>query len=279
MMLRDYSGSSGPVDVSSLRVASPCNEAWASMTGDAQMRHCASCDRTVYNLSEMSTRDIESLLAKKEGRVCIRFYRRADGTVLVDDCPIGLREFRRRTARLALFILSVLSSLVLGFLRSAMMPVQRSLQAPQTGMPHGEPPTGHSAVTTAAVIQDDNIPVQADDPEAAFCWFPRRELAIQRKRLLAQRNTIVEETGGGWTMGAAYSPYTYSPMSQLTPSISTKTLAGAMGDGATDVQRQIQEATNGYEAAEKSGNQAAAAQFLLRRNALDKRLRALRSGN
>ena len=27
-----------------------------------------------------------------QGRLCVRFYRRADGTVLTQDCPVGLRR-------------------------------------------------------------------------------------------------------------------------------------------------------------------------------------------
>lgn len=84
---------------------------------------------------------------------------------------------------------------------------------------------------------------------------------------------------------AGYSPYAYAPgtsaMAGGTGSATTGTTAG-MGavatDGAAETSRQLGEANAGYAAAERSGNQAAAAQWLLRRNALDKRLRELRAG-
>jgi len=81
-----------------LRVASPCNMSWDAMTGDERVRFCGSCEKNVYNLSAMSREDGERLLVEKEGKVCVRFYRRADGTVMTTDCPVGARKVRRRIA-------------------------------------------------------------------------------------------------------------------------------------------------------------------------------------
>src|SRR5262249_4552219 len=50
------------------------------------------------NLSGMSRRQAEDLLAGQEGRLCVHLYRRADGTVLTTDCPVGLAAVRRRMA-------------------------------------------------------------------------------------------------------------------------------------------------------------------------------------
>jgi hypothetical protein len=77
-------------------VASPCTASWDAMTGDGRVRHCGQCDRHVYNLSEMRREDAEALVQSVEGRMCIRFYRRADGTLLTDDCPVGLQAVRRQ---------------------------------------------------------------------------------------------------------------------------------------------------------------------------------------
>ncbi len=83
-----------------LRVASPCTVSWEAMAGDARVRHCGACRLNVYNLSAMSRREAEDLVRRSEGRLCVRFYRRADGTVLTQDCPVGLRAVRRRLALL-----------------------------------------------------------------------------------------------------------------------------------------------------------------------------------
>jgi hypothetical protein len=81
-----------------LSVASPCTVSWDTMKGDDRVRHCGACRLNVFNLSEMSRRQAEDLIRKKEGRLCVRFYRRADGTVLTKDCPVGIRAIRRRIA-------------------------------------------------------------------------------------------------------------------------------------------------------------------------------------
>jgi hypothetical protein len=60
------------------------------------MRYCTSCRQNVYNLSAMSRNEAEALIIQKEGRLCVRFFRRADGTVLTQDCPVGMRAWRRR---------------------------------------------------------------------------------------------------------------------------------------------------------------------------------------
>jgi hypothetical protein len=63
--------------------------------GTTRFRFCKQCWKHVYNLSAMSRLEAEALAAKTEGRRCVRFYVRADGTVLTDDCPVGLRLARR----------------------------------------------------------------------------------------------------------------------------------------------------------------------------------------
>ena len=87
------------VDLKLIRIASPCPADWNKMAGDDLVRHCAECDLNVYNLSAMTERDIQRLLGNAQGRVCGRFYRRADGTILTQDCPRGLRAAARRVSR------------------------------------------------------------------------------------------------------------------------------------------------------------------------------------
>jgi hypothetical protein len=78
-----------------LRTASPCSAAWDQMPGDDRARFCAACGKHVYQFSAMSRAEAESLIREKEGRPCARLYRRRDGTVLTDNCPVGLRKLRR----------------------------------------------------------------------------------------------------------------------------------------------------------------------------------------
>jgi hypothetical protein len=94
-----------------LRVATPCAASWEGMAGDEQVRHCTLCNLNVYNFAEMARDEVRELLARSEGRVCARLYRRADGTVLTRDCPTGLQALRRRASRAAAAWVTVLLSL------------------------------------------------------------------------------------------------------------------------------------------------------------------------
>jgi hypothetical protein len=44
----------------------------------------------------MTESEAEALLASASGRLCVQFYRRADGTVLTQDCPVGLAAVKRK---------------------------------------------------------------------------------------------------------------------------------------------------------------------------------------
>ena len=76
-------------------VAAPCDADWDAMTGDERVRRCQLCQMNVYNLSEMTEAEALELVNQREGRLCIQFYRRADGTMLTKDCPIGLKAIRK----------------------------------------------------------------------------------------------------------------------------------------------------------------------------------------
>ena len=79
-----------------VRVASPCNASWAEMSGDDKSRYCGKCEKNVYNLSAMTREEAELVMLEKEGDLCIRLYRRTDGTVITADCPVGVRRKRLR---------------------------------------------------------------------------------------------------------------------------------------------------------------------------------------
>lgn len=79
-----------------IRIASPCSADWNAMTGDDRARACGSCNKTVYNLSDMTRDEAEALITAREGRLCVRYYQRADGTILLADCTIGAQARRRR---------------------------------------------------------------------------------------------------------------------------------------------------------------------------------------
>lgn len=93
-------------------VAAPCPAGWDDMIGGDRVRFCSRCELNVYNLSAMARLEAESLIARTEGRLCISYYRRPDGSIITDNCPIGLRAIKRRIERMK----RALAATVIGFL-------------------------------------------------------------------------------------------------------------------------------------------------------------------
>lgn len=91
-----------------VRIASPCKASWRKMKGDDRVRNCAKCSLNVYNISEMTREEAAELIANTEGRLCIRLWRRRDGTVITKDCPMGFRQLRYGIAVCASIILGVI---------------------------------------------------------------------------------------------------------------------------------------------------------------------------
>jgi hypothetical protein len=95
-------------------VAAPCNIGWDNMIGNERVRFCGQCSLNVYNLSAMTRSEAERLLSQAEGRLCVRYYRRADGTILTKNCPVGLRALKRRLSRIATASISAALSFFTG---------------------------------------------------------------------------------------------------------------------------------------------------------------------
>ena len=97
-----------------VRVAAPCSADWDSMFGDERVRFCGQCKLNVYNLSEMKRSEAELLVARAEGRLCVRYFQRRDGSIITQNCPVGLRAIKRRLTRVANAIGSTLLSFFAG---------------------------------------------------------------------------------------------------------------------------------------------------------------------
>jgi hypothetical protein len=100
-----------PINLDNLRVATPCPVGWDSMSGTDKVRFCSHCRLNVYNISELTRAEAESLIATTDGRICGRIYRRADGTVITRDCPVGLRALRRRISRRAAAVFALIGTI------------------------------------------------------------------------------------------------------------------------------------------------------------------------
>lgn len=86
----------------SLRIAAPCPARWEDMIGDDRTRFCHGCAKDVHDLSKFTREEAEALLNEHGHGACVRLTRRADGTVITGDCPVGTQRRRRRAAAAAI---------------------------------------------------------------------------------------------------------------------------------------------------------------------------------
>lgn len=112
--------------LNNIRVASPCKADWDEMYGDERKRFCGDCKLNVYNLSGMTRDEAEALVMNAEGRVCVRFYRRNDGTVITQDCPVGWAKVRQRTRLILAAGFSMVMALFTGVLFASMFGRERT---------------------------------------------------------------------------------------------------------------------------------------------------------
>ena len=154
-----------PLDT--ISVAKPCKANWNEMTGDERVRNCEPCKLDVYDLSAMRREEAEAFVSARLGqeRTCIRFFRRADGTLLTQDCPVGLRAAWKRVRWAAAALLAG------GFATAAMLaprghggrptmtPMRQIYDFAQT--PFGTPPVA------SPVMGDFAPPCQPPDEDPA----------------------------------------------------------------------------------------------------------------
>ena len=150
-----------------IAIASPCEASWDDMVGDERKRHCGMCDLDVHNLSALTRDEAEGVLAKMaEGRVCARFYRRTDGTILTQDCPVGVARIRA-AARRALVRVAALVGLV--------------------GV------TGIAAASTSQTGWGDRVRLRAFKPFSVVCEWIAPAAPPASTRLLGAMGGIVRQ--------------------------------------------------------------------------------------
>lgn len=159
--------------ISQARIASPCTAKWDEMEGDERTRLCAKCNLNVHNTAMMSEVEVLDLMLAASGgeRVCARLFKRADGTLITQDCPVGVSRLRRRARAVATFVAGALSVLLSTVVSAA--PVK-------SGKTSGKKPLFHATV-------------QADSPTGTKSILPLSAVAPA----LAKPQVVDEGYQGG----------------------------------------------------------------------------------
>jgi hypothetical protein len=145
-------------------VAAPCPADWNAMSGDERARYCGQCEKHVYNIAGMTSEEAEGLLRRASGEVCIRIYRRADGTVLTSDCPVGVKRRRRRRAVASLAFGSALAAGAGALLTAARPPAPVAGNMMFTAGVASEAPTQSPVDQAPTTRPEVNVPTGGAPP-------------------------------------------------------------------------------------------------------------------
>jgi hypothetical protein len=95
-----------------LRIPEPCSVGWENMTGDDKIRFCNQCNKQVFNLSVMTHRQAEAIIAATRGNLCARIATRTDDNVLTAQTytnPLpNLHQISRRALPIASAVISAM---------------------------------------------------------------------------------------------------------------------------------------------------------------------------
>lgn len=169
--------------LNNIKIASPCPTDWDTMTGDERRRYCGECKLNVYNLSGMTRREAENLLMNAEGRLCVRFYRRADGTVLTKDCPVGWRALKKRASKAAVAVFSMLGGIFGGIF--AFGSLRNETTTPETKIEIKTPAYGDELYVPTSAFEMNNS-----------------EQAYKKEKEKIEKEELLTESVGMWVVPA-----------------------------------------------------------------------------
>ncbi|HZS44634.1 MAG TPA: ankyrin repeat domain-containing protein [Blastocatellia bacterium] len=84
-----------------VQITQPCTADWDSMIGNDKVRFCEHCAKDVHNISRMTRAQALLLIARSEGRLCLRYHRSPDGSVATVDRPARFHQISRKVSRVA----------------------------------------------------------------------------------------------------------------------------------------------------------------------------------
>ena len=137
----------------SLTIPSPCTADWNSMVGNDQVRFCEHCSLEVHNLSLMTRNQAQRLVARSNGRLCVRYHHDSAGKPLTLPVRQKLHRINRRVSRIAAGAFTATLSVT-----SAMAQNSESSQAGNLNPPHATQPDARwvRGSSIAGMIKDQN---------------------------------------------------------------------------------------------------------------------------
>jgi hypothetical protein len=145
-----------------ITIASPCPANWDAMYGNDRMRFCSECKLNVYNLSGMSREEAENLVMNAEGRLCVRFFRRKDGTIITQNCPVGWARVKARAKVYVTAVFSLMMTLFGGLFIVSLFTRQSRQVVGNLVVKPTPTPTPNIEVLTGAIAPNTNAATMSD---------------------------------------------------------------------------------------------------------------------
>jgi hypothetical protein len=167
-------------------IAAPCNVGWENMHGDEKVRFCHGCRLNVYNTSKMSKVEVASLLAN-DGNTCLRLYRRADGTIITENCPRGLRRIRdgwRRLSRVAASLWALAVSISCAFAQTLPSGAKKSDDGNTTAVK-----TEASGGGQPEILPITHAAISPQDPAQRAAYFKTAKLLDEARLSVGHKNS------------------------------------------------------------------------------------------
>src|SRR5258706_812526 len=141
-----------------VEIASPCTANWDSMTGTDQIRFCSECSKYVYNLSEMTRREAEALLARRGNQMCARLIRDLNGTTLSVDSLPPVRLLGWKPGPIASAVVSAIISITpgAGMLAKGQSSAPSRQSVDASGHRTQRPAPGTMTSTITGIVSDEN---------------------------------------------------------------------------------------------------------------------------
>jgi hypothetical protein len=155
-----------------IQLSSPCSEDWDAMIGNDQIRFCSHCDLDVYNLSALTRKDAERLVAESKGQLCVRYVRNINGQIVTENSDRALGASPYFQAMMAGTLSAALAS------GSAIL--AQTLQSEPTAktrievIPHSLTTTPDTASATATIRGTVTDQTGAVVPEATITLLAKR---------------------------------------------------------------------------------------------------------
>lgn len=139
--------------LSNLTVSSPCTADWNSMVGNDQVRFCEHCSLQVHNLSLMTRNQAQRLVARSNGRLCVRYHQDSAGKPLTSPVRQKLHRINRRVSRIAAGAFTATLSITSAVAQNSTSSLAGNLNQSQATQPN---PRWDRASSIAGTIKDQN---------------------------------------------------------------------------------------------------------------------------